>query len=123
MEKSAVIEHKLDSIVNKLHEMNLVLSKNTESLITHEKRTDIAERKMEILNARIDEIKDKEKEQFAELHDDVHEQIEKLNDQITPIKIHVESVEKVISMIFKVVIPCFVGILALMYKLGWIHIG
>lgn len=117
------VEQKLETIVNKLHEMNLILAKNTESLITHEKRTDIAERKMEVLNARIDEIKDKEKEQFVELQDEVHTQMEKLNEQMLPIKIHVESVEKVISVIFKIVIPCFVGILALMYKLGWIHIG
>lgn len=118
MDKLTLIEHKLESIIQKLHDQNIILSKNTESLITHEKRTDLAERKIELLSLRIDEIKDQEKEQITE----VKHQISDLHTELLPVRIHIQSVEKVITIIFKVVIPCFVGILALMYKLGWIEI-
>ena len=113
-----VIEGKIDTVIEKLHEMNVVLAKNTESLIIHEKRTDIAEKKLEALNDRIDEIKDKEHEQFKELSELVQDKVTSIHEKIAPIKNHVEVLDNTIKFIWKYVIPSVVGIFALLYKLG-----
>ena len=120
--KCDIIERKLEDIIEKLHEQTIILSKNTESLIVHEKRTDLAERKLDLLAAQINELRNKEIEKFAELEGEINNKLTKLNDQMTPIKVHVDSVEKVIAIFFKYIIPCFVGLLALMYKIGWLSI-
>lgn len=116
------IEAKLEAVIDKLHVMNVTMARNTESLIIHEKRTDIAERKMESLNGRIDDLKDRENKQFKELSEYVQEKFCSIEDKISPIKTHVEVMSKVFNLVWKVIIPCFVGVLGILYKVGVLKI-
>ncbi len=113
---------KLDLIVQKLHEIEIVLTKNTESLIIHEKRTDLAESKLEVLNTRIDELKEKEMDQFKELTVSIQDKFEEIQNKIAPIKTHVEVMDKVFNIVWKVIIPCVIGFIGLLYKIGWIKV-
>lgn len=111
---------KIDLVIEKLHEIEVTLAKNTESLIIHEKRTDIAEKKLEVLNERIDDLKDRDNEQFKELSNLVKEEVQSINDKISPIKNHVEVLDKTFNIVWKIIIPVFIGFLGLLYKLGFI---
>lgn len=121
-EKSSNVESKLDTIIEKIHEMNVTLAENTQSLVIHEKRTDIAERKIEILNNRIDELKEKESVQFKELSDSIQDKFNAIEDQVLPIKIHVEAMDKVFSIVWKVLVPAVIGIFGILYKFGFIKL-
>ena len=114
------IENKLDAVVEKLYEMNVILAKNTESLIIHEKRTDLAEKKIETLNERIDEIKDRENEQFRELSELVQTKVNSIHEKIAPIKNHVEVLDNTFKFIWKFVVPSIVGVFAILYKFGYL---
>lgn len=114
------IENKLDAVVEKLYEMNVILAKNTESLIVHEKRTDLAEKKIETLNERIDEIKDRENEQFRELSELVQTKVNSIHEKIAPIKNHVEVLDNTFKFIWKFVVPSIVGVFAILYKFGYL---
>lgn len=117
------IELKLEAIIEKLHDMNVTLAENTQSLIIHEKRTDLAERKIEVLNSRIDELKDRENEQFKELTAEVKSTFKSLEEQILPVKIHVETMEKILNIVFKYIVPGLAGLATLLYSLGILKFG
>jgi len=121
-ERLQAIENKIETLVDKLHDIHITLTKNTESLIIHEKRTDIAERKIELLNDRIDEMKDRENEQFKELSNLVQEKVESIHEKIQPIKSHVEVMDKTFNIIWKIIIPGVCAIAVALYKLGLIKI-
>ena len=122
-DKLTTIEMKLESIIERLHEMNVTLAENTKSLIVHEKRTDLAERKMEILNDRIDSLKSDEHAQFKELTQTVDRKFTDLESKLNPIKNHVEVLDKVFGMTWKVIIPGLVAAIGILYKLGVLKIG
>ena len=102
-EKLNKIDDKIDKIVDKIHETNIVLAENTQSLIIHEKRTDIAEAKLGIL-----EIEFKE---YAALDRNMLSELQK---QIEPISKHVT----IINTTVKYIIPAAAGILVFLYKIG-----
>lgn len=116
------IETKIDTLIDKLHETNVILARNTESLIIHEKRTDLAERRIENLNNRIDDLKDIENEQFKDLTKYVESEFDKFNAKLEPVKNHVEVLDKTIKFIWKVIVPSVVAIFGLLYKFGIIKI-
>jgi hypothetical protein len=122
-DKLTVIEMKLESIIERLHEMNVTLAENTKSLIVHEKRTDIAERKMELLNDRVDSLKEDEHAQFKELTQIVDRKFGELEAKLTPIKNHVEVLDKVFGMVWKIIIPCILTSVGILYKFGILKIG
>lgn len=97
------IEDKLDKITDKLQEMNVTLAENTQSLIIHEKRTDLAERKIELIQLQLNEQVEKD-----------HKIIEKLEEKFLPIQTHVNLV----NIVFKYVIPAIAGLTAFLYKVG-----
>ena len=90
------IEEKLDNITDKLHETNVILAENTQSLIIHEKRTDLAEKKMEILEAKLEKQIDKESIALKEIQEHV----------------------SLVNVIFKYVIPSIAAICLFLFKLG-----
>lgn len=90
------IEEKLDSITDKLHETNVILAENTQSLIVHEKRTDLAEKKMGILEAKLEKQIDKESIALKEIQEHV----------------------SLVNAIFKYVIPSIAAICLFLFKLG-----
>jgi cob(I)alamin adenosyltransferase len=55
------LDTKLDSIVEKLHDINITLIRNTDSLEVHEMRTDIAEKKLSLYEDRLDQLEAKDK--------------------------------------------------------------
>ena len=83
------IEEKVDIIVDKLYSIERILDKNTESLIIHEKRTNIAEQKLEVLEAHV-------------------------NKSSSTLKAHIKAIE----WLFKYVIPCTIGLIVAAYKLN-----
>jgi hypothetical protein len=96
------IEEKLDKLTDKLHETNVTLARNTESLIIHEKRTDLAEQKLSLLEKEFSEHSKK---------DDII-----LNDiqlKLAPIHSHVQLV----NIVFKYIIPAASGIILFLIKL------
>lgn len=50
------LDTKLDAIVNKLHEVNITLIRNTDSLELHERRTDIAEKNLKSYELRLEQV-------------------------------------------------------------------
>jgi hypothetical protein len=97
------IEDKLDKITDKLQEMNVTLAENTQSLIIHEKRTDLAERKIELVQLQLNEQLEKD-----------HKIIEKIEEKLLPIQTHVNLV----NVVFKYIIPSIAGLIAFLYKVG-----
>jgi hypothetical protein len=96
------IEEKLDKLTEKLHETNVTLARNTESLIIHEKRTDLAEQKLTLLEREFSEHSKK---------DDIV-----LNDiqlKLEPIYNHVNLV----NIVVKYIIPAVSGIILFLVKL------
>lgn len=91
------LEQKLDAIIEKLHDQHIVLVKNTESLIIHMKRTDINE-------ARIEAIE----ECLIQKQGEFEVKLDKMQDDIEPIKAHVN----IVNVVFKYVLPA-VGALIL----------
>ncbi len=102
------IEEKLDKLADKLHETNIVLAENTQSLIIHEKRTDIAEQKLGLLEAEF-------KEHSAK--DEII--LESINVKLQPIYNHVTLV----NLTFKYVLPSAVAVLSILFKLGILKYG
>lgn len=105
MEKDRLdrLEDKIDKITDKLSEMNITLAENTQSLIIHEKRTDLAEKKIDLVEVRLEEQLRK---------DGVI--LEKIEDQLLPIKNHVAM----IGFVFKYVIPSIAATLVFLTKIG-----
>jgi chromosome segregation ATPase len=105
MEKDRLtrLEDKIDKISDKLQEINLVMVENTQSLIIHEKRTDLAEKKLSLLE---DEFKEKSQEDKAS--------IGKIETKLEPIHNHVIMV----NTILKYVLPSVLAILAFLLKIG-----
>lgn len=97
------IEEKLDKLADKLQETNIVLAENTQSLIIHEKRTDLAETKLSLL-----EIHFKE---YAVRDSVILREIEQ---KLEPISNHVN----IVHVIFKYVLPSIAAILVFLYKIG-----
>lgn len=97
------IDAQLDKIVDKQIETTVVLAENTKSLIVHEKRTDIAERKLNLLELEFKMYAEKEKVTLASIE-------EKLN----PIHTHVT----IVNVLVKYIIPAAGGILIFLYKMG-----
>jgi len=97
------IEAKIDSILEKIDEQNRILSKNTDSLIIHEKRTDLAEHKLKILEMELERLREQESEE-----------IKAINSKLSPVVTHVQAV----GWVFKYVIPAMAAIIVAMYKMG-----
>jgi len=97
------IEEKLDSITEKLHQTNIILAENTQSLIIHEKRTDLAEKKIELVQQRLDKQLEKESGILREIEE-----------KLQPIREHVTLV----NVVFKYVIPTLAATLLFLIKIG-----
>ena len=97
------LEEKIDLIVDKLHDQNVTLARNTESLILHEKRTDIAEQKLNLLE---NEYKEHSTRDMLRL--------ENIESKLDPIYKHVT----VVNTAFKYIIPAVAGILGFLFKIG-----
>jgi hypothetical protein len=96
------IEDKLDKLAEKLQDTNIVLAENTQSLIIHEKRTDLAETKLNLLEV-----------QFKEYTARDRVVLKDIESKIEPIYNHVNAV----SVIFKYVIPAIGAILVFLFKM------
>jgi hypothetical protein len=97
------IEDKLDKLADKLQETNIVLAENTQSLIIHEKRTDLAESKLSLLEVQFKE--------YAARDSVILREIEQ---KLEPISNHVN----IVHVIFKYVLPSIAAILVFLYKIG-----
>lgn len=97
------IEEKLDSIVEKLNETNTILAANTQSLIIHEKRTDIAEKNIEMLQIK-----------FEKNIEDKNSTLMEIENKLNPIRDHVNLV----NAIFKYVIPGLAAGILFLFRLG-----
>lgn len=97
------LEEKIDIIVDKLHEQNVTLARNTESLILHEKRTDLAEKKLNLLEIQYKEYSTKDAVR-----------LENIESKLEPIYKHVN----IVSVVFKYVLPTMAGILGFLFKIG-----
>ena len=97
------IDAQLDKIVDKQIETTVVLAENTKSLIVHEKRTDIAERKLNLLELEFKMYAEKEKVTLASIQE-----------KLTPIHTHVT----IVNVLVKYIIPAAAGILIFLYKMG-----
>ena len=96
------IEDKLDKLTEKLQDTNIVLAENTQSLIIHEKRTDLAETKLNLLEV-----------QFKEYTARDRVVLKDIESKIEPIYNHVNAV----SVVFKYVIPAIAAILVFLFKM------
>src|SRR5574343_603622 len=102
------LEEKIDVIIDKLHQQNLTLVRNTESLEVHEKRTDIAEQKLGLLEKEFIEHSSKDDLVLSEI-----------NTKLTPIYKHVN----VVNVILKYVLPALAGLITFLLKIGFIKIS
>lgn len=102
------IEDKLDRLTDKLQDTNVILAENTKSLVIHEKRTDIAEQKLGLL-----EIEFKAHSAKDEII------LENIDTKLGPIYTHVNLV----NVTIKYVIPAVVGVLGILFKLGLLKYG
>jgi len=102
-DRLARIEDKLDKIAEKLQETNIVLAENTKSLIIHEKRTDIAENKLNLLEVQF-------KEYIA--RDSVL--LQEIEEKLEPIHTHVTAM----NIVLKYIIPAVGGLLVFLFKIG-----
>lgn len=50
------LDSKLDLVVEKLHDINITLIRNTQSLEVHEQRTDIAEKRLDSYEDRLEKV-------------------------------------------------------------------
>jgi hypothetical protein len=96
------LEEKIDKISEKLQDINIVMAENTQSLIIHEKRTDLAEKKVELVEMRLNEQIQKD-----------HQILSKIDQKLYPIQAHIDLVQG----IFKYFIPAVAAILTFLYKL------
>lgn len=99
------IDQQLDRIVDKQMDMTVTLAENTKSLIIHEKRTDIAEKKLSLLELEFKTYSERDRVSM--------EAIEK---KLTPIHTHVT----IVNVLVKYVIPASAGVLVFLYKMGLI---
>lgn len=99
----AKIEAKIDSVLDEIKQINKTLDKNTDSLIIHEKRTDLAEHKLRLLEIELEKLTEIEQEERKSMH-------EKLDNVVT----HVNAV----NWLLKYIIPAGAAIVVAMYKLG-----
>lgn len=90
------IEEKLDKLLEQQYSQNVTLAKNTESLILHEKRTDLAEQ-------RLQKVEDEFKQDYVSLEN----KIEDIQNSLKPIIKHVTSVNAVLK--FGLPIVSFIG--------------
>lgn len=97
------IEDKLDKLNEKLQETNIVLAENTQSLIIHEKRTDLAENKLNLLEV-----------QFKEYTARDRVVLEDIESKLEPIHNHVT----VVNVVFKYILPAIAGVLVFLFKMG-----
>lgn len=97
------LEEKLDTVIEKLHEQNVILARNTESLIVHEKRTDLAEQKLELFQ--------NEYERRLVLEDKV---LNAIQDKLEPISKHVT----IVNAVFKYMLPAISGLVVFLVKIG-----
>jgi chromosome condensin MukBEF ATPase and DNA-binding subunit MukB len=97
------IEDKLDKLTEKLQETNVILAENTKSLIIHEKRTDIAENKLNLLEV-----------QFKEYITRDRVLLDKIETKLEPIHNHVTAM----NIILKYIIPALTGLLVFFFKIG-----
>lgn len=96
------LEDKIDKIADKLSEINVTLVENTQSLIVHEKRTDLAEKKIDLVEIRLEE----------QIRKDLSI-LEKIEQQLLPIKTHVNLV----NFTLKYIVPSLAAVLAFLIKL------
>lgn len=94
-DRLARIEEKLDTLAEKLHDTNVILAENTQSLILHEKRTDLAEKKMQLLENKMDKQNEKESVVLKEIQDHIN----------------------LVSLVFKYVIPSIAAVILFLFKL------
>jgi hypothetical protein len=97
------IDAQLERIVDKQIETTIVLAENTQSLIIHEKRTDIAERKLSLLELEFKTYAEREKIT-----------LESIQAKLNPIHTHVT----IVNVLVKYIIPAAGGILIFLYKMG-----
>lgn len=50
------LDEKFDTITDKLHDINVTLTRNTDSLEIHERRTDIAEQRLEEFQKKLNHV-------------------------------------------------------------------
>lgn len=101
------LEEKLDTIIEKLQDQNLTLARNTDSLVIHEKRTDLAEQKLNVL----------ELEYKAHFNKD-ELVLGSIEEKLTPIYKHVTLVNAMV----KYVLPAVTAVLAFLFKIGVIKL-
>ncbi len=94
------IEEKLDTISEKLHDNNVILAENTQSLILHEKRTDLAEKKVYLLEQKLDKQIEREASALKEIQDHVN----------------------LVNFVFKYGIPAIAAILLFLVQFGIIKL-
>lgn len=97
------IDNQLDRIIDRQIENTVVLAKNTQSLIIHEKRTDIAERKLNLLELEFKTYVERERVTM-----------ESIQRKLTPIHTHVT----IVNVLVKYIIPAVGTILVFLYKMG-----
>jgi len=97
------IEDKLDKLADKLQETNIVLAENTQSLIIHEKRTDLAESKLSLLEVQFKEYT---------IRDSII--LREIEQKLEPIASHVN----IVHVVFKYVLPAVAAALVFLYKIG-----
>ena len=97
------IDAQLERIVDKQIETTVILAENTQSLIIHEKRTDIAERKLNLLELEFKTYAEREKAALGAIE-------EKLN----PIHTNVT----IVNVLVKYIITAAAGVLVFLYKMG-----
>lgn len=104
MEKDRLtrIEEKLDKISEKIEDINITMASNTQSLIIHEKRTDIAENRIALTELQLKEMSTKNKII-----------LENIEEKIQPIYTHVT----IVNVIVKYVIPSIAGVLVFLFKM------
>lgn len=99
----AKIEAKIDSVLDEIKQIHKTLDKNTDSLIIHEKRTDLAEHKLRLLEIELEKLTEIEQEERKSMHT-------KLDGVVT----HVNAV----NWLLKYIIPASAAIIVAMYKMG-----
>lgn len=96
------IEEKLDKLADKIEDINVTMAANTQSLIIHEKRTDIAENRIALAEIQLKEMSTKNKIILENIEEKIH-----------PIYTHVT----IVNVIIKYVIPSIAGILVFLFKM------
>lgn len=97
------LELKIDTILEKIEDIHRTLDKNTDSLIIHEKRTDLAEHKLAILERELEELRKEESEEIKAIHA-----------KLEPVATHVKTVNWILTYF----IPAMAALVVMLYKLG-----